>query len=79
MKLIPTGDDKGHIIIETMGEGDATILMDGKVIESKWKKKSRTERTLFFDEAGNQIEFNRGLIWICAVPQNDGSFDIIEQ
>ncbi len=79
VNLIPTGDDKGHIIIETMGEGDATILFDGKVIEGKWKKKSRTERTFFFDKAGNQIEFNRGLIWICAVPQNDGSFDIIEQ
>lgn len=77
MKL--AGDNKGRIIIDTIGEGDAVILQDGKIINGKWKKTSRTDRTKYYDSTGKSIQFNRGRIWIAMIPHPDGKFDIIEQ
>jgi len=74
-----SGDNKGRVIIDTIGEGDAVILQDGKIINGKWKKASRTDRTKYYDNAGNPIQFNRGRIWIAMLPNPDGKFDIIEQ
>ena len=79
VKLNYTGDSKSHIIITTIGEGNAKILQDGKIIDGKWKKKSRTDRTMYYDSSGKEISFNRGTIWIAMVPQTYGKFDIIEQ
>jgi hypothetical protein len=73
------GDSKGRIIVDTIGEGDAVILMDGKEIEGTWKKTDRMDRTTFYDENGKEIEFNRGRIWISVISQSWGKFDIIEQ
>jgi hypothetical protein len=77
--MTPTYDDKGRIIIETIGQGDAVILMDGKEINGRWKKTNRTDRTTYYDDKGEEIEFNRGRIWISSIPTNVGEFDIIEQ
>lgn len=79
VKLTYTGDSKSHIILTTIGEGNAKILQDGKIIDGKWKKKSRTDRTMYYDSSGKEILFNRGTIWIAMVPQSYGKFDIIEQ
>lgn len=78
-KMTPTYNEKAHIIIETQGTGKATILMDGKVVDSTWKKESRTKRTKFYDSDDNEIQFNRGQIWIISIAKDVGSFDIIEQ
>lgn len=77
--MTSTYDEKAHVIIDTIGSGDAVILQDGIKINAKWKKTSRTERTQYTDSDGNPIEFNRGLIWVEAVPEDQGSFDIIEK
>lgn len=79
ISMVPSYDQYAHQIITTIDEGDAVILIDGKIVNAKWKKKSRTDRTLFYDMDGNEIEFNRGQTWICAVPINQGEFDIIDQ
>jgi len=72
-------DDKGRIIVDTIGQGDALILMDGKEIEGSWKKNTRTDRTTFYNSNGDEIQFNRGRIWISVISQSLGEFDIIEQ
>jgi hypothetical protein len=77
--ITPTYDDKAHIIVDTIGQGDAIILMDGKEIEATWKKTNRTDRTTFYDLSGTEIQFNRGRIWISVIAQSTGKFDIIEQ
>jgi hypothetical protein len=77
--LTPAYDSKGRIIIDTIGQGDAVILMDGKEIDGSWKKTNRTDRTTFYDDDGNEIEFNRGRIWISVITQTTSEFDIIEQ
>lgn len=77
--MTSTYDDKGHVIITTIGEGDATILQDGKALVTKWKKNSRTTRTHFFDSEDKEIELNRGLVWVEAVPKDQGSSAIIKK
>ena len=79
VKMYASSDGTARVVIPTEGEGEATILQDGKIINGKWKKTSRTERTMFYDSTGKPIKFNRGRIWIAAIPTSDGKFDIIEQ
>ena len=75
----PYSDEKGRVVITTIGQGNATILMDGKIIHGKWKKDSRTDRTKYYDNAGAELSLNRGVVWINAVSKDKGTFDIIEQ
>ena len=57
----------------TIGSGNASVFIDGKQIRGTWSKPSRTERTRFLDEAGNEIILNRGKIWVEVIPQT-GSY-----
>lgn len=53
------------IDLKNDGSGKAEIFMDGKTITGTWKKLGgRKDRTKFYDENGNEIELNRGPIWI---------------
>jgi len=75
----PAYDGTARIIIKTIDKGDATFLIDGKIEKGSWEKKSRTDRTTYYDSDGKEIQFNRGRIWIEAVPTDDGRFDIMEE
>ncbi|MDP2860638.1 MAG: DUF3048 domain-containing protein [bacterium] len=57
-------DGNAHLLYGTIGSGEAVVLQDGKKIKAVWKKKSRADRTVFFDTLGKEISFNRGQIWI---------------
>jgi hypothetical protein len=57
-------DGHSRIVIKMIGENKATILRDGQVIEGKWRKQSRLDRTQYFDGEGKEIPLNRGQIWI---------------
>jgi len=57
-----------HLLYKTKGIGKAVVFMDGKQINGKWKKDGRTSRTQLFDNNGNAIKFNRGLIWFEILP-----------
>lgn len=52
----------------TVGTGKAKIFFDGKTISGTWKKASSADREMFYDEAGNEVIFNRGQFWISIVP-----------
>jgi hypothetical protein len=54
--------------MKTVGEGNAKIVMDGKVIEGKWKKENRTSRTVFTDADGNKIKYDPGTMWVEIIP-----------
>ena len=62
-----TGDDKNRNKVKVIGDGDANILMNGEIIEGSWEKASADARTTFYDEAGDEIVFPRGQIWIQAM------------
>ncbi|KKP69628.1 hypothetical protein A2X44_03675 [candidate division CPR3 bacterium GWF2_35_18] len=61
-------DSKSRLIYDLIGEGDAYIFRDGEVIKVKWKKSERVSRTIYYDESGTEIEFNRGRTWISVLP-----------
>lgn len=67
-KLTGPVDEHGHMLYGTIGSGKALIFKDGKQITGTWSKKSRIGRTQYFGADGKEIEFNRGLIWIEFVP-----------
>ena len=75
----PSYDSAGRVIQATIGEGKATYLIDGKILTGTWEKKSRTDRTNFYDKDGKDIQFNRGRVWITVISRSVGKFDIIEQ
>lgn len=57
-----------HLLYQTIGEGKAWFFVDGKAVDGKWSKRSRTARTKFFDTKGREIVFNMGKIWVEIVP-----------
>ncbi len=56
--------------LQTVGTGIAKIYLDGKEINGTWSKSNTKARTIFKDESGNQIVFNRGQTWIAVVRPN---------
>ena len=61
-------DGTARIVYEVIGDGQAQVLLDGKVIDSRWIKPSRTDRFRFTDANGEEIVFNRGRTWVMVVP-----------
>lgn len=61
---------KGRLEIYAGGEGSAWMFRDGLAIPCTWKKGSRTDRTRFYDQEGNELELNRGAIWVHIVPKD---------
>jgi len=61
-------DSDGRLNLKLIGWGGAHIFQDGKVYEGVWKKPSASARTIFFDNQGEEIKFNRGATWIEVLP-----------
>lgn len=61
-------DKHAHIFYKLEGKGKALIFHDGRVTLASWQKASRTARTVYLDEKGQEIKFNPGLIFIQTVP-----------
>ena len=57
-------DGVGRLGMETIGSGEAIIFARGNVIEGEWRKEARKKRTRFFDNAGNEVTFQAGKIWV---------------
>ncbi|MCH7492213.1 DUF3048 domain-containing protein [Patescibacteria group bacterium] len=60
--------DEIRLAMDTVGEGDAIIFRDGVATVGTWEKKSKTDRTIFSDMDGSEIELNPGSTWIEVVP-----------
>jgi hypothetical protein len=61
-------DQEKHMFYKNIGEGSAIVFKNGNVIEGTWEKDAIDERTIFFDENGDEVKFVRGPIWVEAVP-----------
>ena len=57
-------DELLRLRIKTVGEGKAIVCQDGQCAQGQWRKPSRTARTRFYNEAGNEFAFNAGQTWI---------------
>lgn len=56
-----------HLLYGTKGSGKAMVFIDGKKIDARWAKSSRTSR-LLLTENGDPIKFDRGNIWFEVLP-----------
>lgn len=65
------GDDSSRLSYELIGSGSGIVFMDGTATQVTWSKSDRDERTMFYDLNGEEIEFNRGKIWISIVPDRN--------
>lgn len=65
-----TIDDYGRLEMDVIGEGEATMFSNGQATTGTWKKSSRTDRTLFYDENGKEYEFSRGQTWVDVIPED---------
>lgn len=61
--------EKGRLDMYVGGTGTAWIFRDGQVIVGSWQKNSRIDRTVFYDEQGKEIQFNRGATWVHVLPE----------
>jgi hypothetical protein len=64
------GDDAGRQEVNNVGSGEGYFISNGKCIEIKWSKKSRTDQTKYLDTDGNEIVLNPGQTWIQITPTN---------
>lgn len=51
-----------------IGKGPAKIVQDGTVIEGQWQKPDQKSRTRFYIQDGNELQLNRGTMWLEVVP-----------
>lgn len=57
-------DGSGHVLLDQIGAGPATVFTGGRAIEGTWRKADRKARTRFYDPQGNEIAFEPGPIFI---------------
>ncbi|MBU1178073.1 DUF3048 domain-containing protein [Patescibacteria group bacterium] len=61
-------DDQGRLEMDVHGEGEAVMFANGEATKGTWKKKDRTDRTVFYDEGGKEYSLVRGQTWVEVVP-----------
>lgn len=64
-------DTNHHLLYDIIGTGDVLVFQNGTVIKGTWKKTKATERTVYLDSKGKEIEFTRGQIWIEILPKGN--------
>jgi hypothetical protein len=62
-------DEVGRLGMETLGRGEAYVLMNGGIIKGYWQKPNQSGRTKFYAENGEEITLNPGKIWVEVVNQ----------
>lgn len=61
-------DEKNHLLYANIGSGKAIIFLDGVAVPATWSKADAVSRTRFYDTNGQEIKFNRGVMWVAVVP-----------
>lgn len=66
-KPVISSSGKQVLSFNTVGSGKATIFQDGKQVTGTWKKEKQKERTIFYDETGEEIRYTAGQRWVTVV------------
>ncbi len=61
------GDGSARINISDVGSGKGYFITEGEYIPITWTKESRTAKTVFKDEDGDEVLLNHGQTWIQVV------------
>lgn len=57
-------DSKGRLYLGTIGKGNGYYITNGEIIKVNWEKPGAKDRTVFYDEKGEEISLNPGKTWI---------------
>ncbi len=57
-------DEELRLKMETAGQGDAIVCLDGVCRSAQWRKNNFSSRTRYYYEDNDEIIFNAGKIWI---------------
>jgi hypothetical protein len=57
-------DELLRLEIKTLGQDRAIVCLSGECGEGEWRKPSKTSRTRFYNNEGNEFIFNPGATWI---------------
>lgn len=69
-------DEELRLKINTVGKGDALVCLDGACREAEWRKEGVSDRTRFFGENDEELQFNAGPTWIEIVrPEYEVEFE----
>ncbi|MFA5051780.1 MAG: DUF3048 domain-containing protein [Patescibacteria group bacterium] len=60
--------DSERLGMETIGSGEAVVFRDGQAVTGTWERKTKADRTRFYDQGGAEIELNAGPVWVEVVP-----------
>jgi hypothetical protein len=60
------GSEGGNF--QTVGQGDAWVFSDGKVVRGKWSRTDRSQQTQYTDAAGAPIKLAPGRTWVELLP-----------
>ncbi len=66
------GENKGRQDLKNIGSGDGYYITNGKVIDIKWHKESRTAKTVYTKADGTELVLNPGNTFIQIMPVNAG-------
>ena len=57
-------DSEGRLEIGLIGEGNGKYITNGVGMDIKWVKKSRADKTYYYDKNGEELTLNPGTTWI---------------
>lgn len=63
-------DNEGRLGITVEGEGSGTYISGGISEDITWKKSSRSGKTFYLDDEGNEIQLKPGATWIQIIGGN---------
>lgn len=61
-----------------VGEGEAVIAADGKIVRGTWSRSDPDQPTQYFDEAGNEIAIPPGRTWVHLPLAGSGSVTVLD-
>lgn len=64
------GDIKGRMEVKTVGKGKGYYITEGKKVNIKWSKASRSKPTIYTTEDGTPLKLNPGQTWIQIMPSS---------
>ena len=58
---------------ELLGEGDAWVFTNGRVMQGRWQRPALEDRTVFVDASGREIRLQPGTTWVHLITQGEPS------
>lgn len=69
------GDTKGRQELYNVGEGEGYYITEGKAVKITWEKSSRSAKTVYKYENGEELVVNDGVTYIQIIPSSTGRLE----